>query len=139
MTTVAHRSSPIAEMLEWLETGTGLGRRGLGLTPNLRVEDYVEDGDYVLKAEMPGVDPEKDVDVSIDGGIITIRGERKEEQKEKNHQELHYGSFTRSIPLPRGVKPDQITAKYADGVLEVRVPMGAEETAAVKVPVQRPS
>ena len=139
MTTVAHRSSPIAEMLEWLASGTGLGRRGLGLTPNLRVEDYVEDGDYVLKAEMPGIDPDKDVDVSIDGGILTISGEREEEQKEKHHHELHYGSFTRSLPLPHGVKPEQITAKYTDGLLEVRVPMGGDESAAVKVPVQRPT
>jgi len=96
------------------------------------------DGDtYVLRAEMPGIDPDKDVSLNIEGDMLTITGERREEQKDKNRHEFHYGSFTRSIPLPRDVKTEEIKATYVDGVLEVRVPAKAQERKAVKVAVER--
>jgi HSP20 family protein len=138
MTTVSRRSSsPIAEMLDWIDQGTPFGFRGLGLTPYVRVEDYMEGGTYVLRAEMPGIDPDKDVELTIDDNILTIRGERREESKDKNRHEFHYGAFSRSLPLPRDVKPDQVTATYTDGVLEVRVPAATEGHEPIAVPVQR--
>lgn len=139
MTTVARRAgSPIAEMLNWLESSRGLDVRAFGLSPYVRVEDFIDDGTYVLRADMPGIDPDKDVEVTIEGDMVTIRGERREEQKDKNHHELHYGSFARSIQIPHGTKPEDVTAKYVDGVLEVRIPMATtEETAAHKIEVQR--
>ena len=139
MTTVARRTrSPVAEMLSWLESGTGLDTRSLGLTPYVRVEDYVEEGVYVLRADMPGIDPEKDVEVTIEGDMVTIHGERREEQKDKNHHELHYGSFSRSVQLPHGAKPEEVKASYTDGILEVSIPMAtSEEGTSHKVPIQR--
>jgi HSP20 family molecular chaperone IbpA len=139
MTTVARRSrSPVADMLSWLESGTGFDTRSFGLAPYVKVEDYVEEGTYVLRADMPGIDPEKDVEVILEGDMVTIHGERREEQKDKNHHELHYGSFSRSVQLPQGTKPEEVVAKYVDGVLEVRIPMAsAEEVASRKVPIQR--
>jgi HSP20 family protein len=138
MTTVARRSrSPVADMLSWLESGTGFDTRSFGLAPYVKVEDYVDEGTYVLRADMPGIDPDKDVEVTIEGDIVTIHGERREEQKDKNHHEIHYGSFARSVPLPRGVRPDQVTARYADGVLEVRIPVGTEEKEVRRVEVAR--
>jgi HSP20 family molecular chaperone IbpA len=134
---VSRVSSPFAEMLDWLDSGAPFGLRSFGLTPYVRVEDFVEDDTYVLRAEMPGIDPDKDVTVSVEDDTLTIRGERREEEKDKHHREFHYGSFTRSITLPRGVKAEEITASYTDGVLEVRVPKAAEESSAVKVPVRR--
>lgn len=134
---VSRVSNPFAEMLDWLDSGAPFGFRSLGLTPYVRVEDFVEEGTYVLRAEMPGIDPDKDVTVSVDNDVLTIRGERREEEKEKNHREFHYGSFTRSITLPKGVNAEEISATYTDGVLEVRVPRAAEEATAVKVPVRR--
>jgi len=137
MTTVARRpSSPMAEMLDWLEANTPLSFTGVGLAPYIRVEDYLEEGSYVLRAELPGVDPEKDVEVSVENDMLTISGERREETKEKHRREFHYGSFRRSISLPRGATADQITASYTDGVLEVRVPIEGEEAKSVKIPVQ---
>jgi HSP20 family molecular chaperone IbpA len=125
-------------MLDWLESNAGIGFRGLGLSPYVRVEDYREDGDYVLRAELPGIDPDKDVEVKIEGEMLTIRGERREEDKDKNHHEFHYGAFSRSVPLPGGVEPEDITAVYKDGVLEVRVPARAPEgTPPRTIPVQR--
>lgn len=139
MTTVARRSrSPVADMLSWLESGTGFDTRSFGLAPYVKVEDFVDEGTYVLRADMPGIDPDKDVEVTIEGDIVTIHGERREEQKDKNHHELHYGSFSRSVQLPHGTKPDEVSAKYVDGVLEVRIPMAKEEeSTAHKVPIQR--
>lgn len=137
MTTVARRpSSPMAEMLDWLEANTPLSFTGVGLAPYIRVEDYLEEGSYVLRAELPGVDPEKDVEVSVENDMLTISGERREETREKHRREFHYGSFRRSISLPRGATADQITASYTDGVLEVRVPIEGEEAKSVKIPVQ---
>ena len=51
----------------------------------------MDDGTYVLRAEMPGIDPDKDVSLDIEGDVLTISGERREEKKEKNRHELHYG------------------------------------------------
>lgn len=141
MTTVAKRSkAPLSDLLEWLESGTGLGLRGLAHTPRLRLEDFVEDGTYVLRAEMPGIDPDKDVEVTIEQGRLLIHGERREEKRDKNHQEFQYGAFSRTVPVPWGLDPSEIQASYVDGVLEVRVPVASSESdaAPVKIPVQRP-
>lgn len=135
---VSKVTNPFAEMLDWLDSGAPFGLRSLGLTPYVRVEDFVEEGTYVLRAEMPGIDPDKDVTVSVEDDILTIRGERREEEKDKQHREFHYGSFTRSITLPKGVDANEITATYTDGVLEVRVPKAGEESSALTVPVRRP-
>jgi HSP20 family protein len=138
MTTVAKRSSsPMAEMLDWLESNAPLNLHGVGLAPYVRIEDFVEEGAYVLRAELPGIDPEKDVEVSIENDMLTIRGERREETKEKNRREFHYGSFRRTVSLPKGADADKITASYTDGVLEVRVPMTTEVAQTVRIPVQR--
>jgi HSP20 family molecular chaperone IbpA len=139
MTRVAQRTTtPMADMLEWLESNSPFNIRGLGLAPYVRVEDYMDGDTYVLRAELPGVDPDKDVELRIDHDMLTITGERREESRDKNHREFHYGSFRRTIPIPAGTKPEDVTAKYADGVLEVRVPTRSEEPATpVTIPVQR--
>lgn len=138
MATIAKRgSSPMAEMLDWLESNSPLNLHGVGLAPYVRVEDYMEEGSYILRAELPGIDPETDVEVSVENDMLSIRGERREETKEKNRREFHYGSFRRTLALPRGADPEKITASYSDGVLEVRVPMATEEPPTVKIPIQR--
>lgn len=137
MTTPVARRHPVSELLNWFDLEPPFGLRGLGLAPYVRVEDYVEEGTYVLRAEMPGIDPEKDLEITIDGGLLTIRGERREEHQDKNLHEFHYGSFTRSVPLPAGSAADEVTATYTDGVLELRAPIDREEPQAQRVPVQR--
>lgn len=138
MNTLTHRrSDPVTDMLNWLEADPPLPLRGLGLAPYIRVEDFVEDGAYVLRAEMPGIDPEKDLDLSVEGDVLTIRGERTEEEKTKNRHEFHYGSFARSLALPQGARADELKATYADGVLEIRVPMDGDAPQSRKISVQR--
>lgn len=134
---VARTTGPLTDMLEWFDLGLPRGRRGTGLDGWVRVEDYVDEGAYVLRAELPGVDPDKDVTVEVQGDVLTIRGERREEKKDRHHQEFRYGSFRRSVTLPQGADTDQVQASYTDGVLEVRVPVEGGAQPAVTVPVQR--
>ena len=88
-----------------------------------RVEDYDEDNRYTVRAELPGVDPDKDVEITVADGTLTIRAERREEHKEPHHSEFRYGSFTRSVTLPQRADTEHITASYNKGVLEVSVPV----------------
>lgn len=92
----------------------------------IRVEEFREDGALVVRADLPGIDPEKDVELTVSGGILHIEAERREEEKQEGRgyvrQELRYGSLSRSLPLPEGVTEADITATYKAGVLEIRIP-----------------
>lgn len=88
--------------------------------------DVVETKDeIVIKAELPGVD-EKNVDVQMENGLLTIKGERKaeKESEEKGYRRIErsYGSFLRTFTLPANVEPDRINASFANGLLEVHMP-----------------
>ncbi len=83
-----------------------------------------EDGDVVVRAELPGVKPE-DVDVTLSRGVLTISGRRKAEQEQQGQgyyvRERRYGSFRRSMVLPEGIDESKINARYEAGVLELRI------------------
>ena len=66
-----------------------------------------------------------------------VKGERREETHEKNRSEMHYGAFSRILQLPAGVDADEVTATYTDGVLEVRLPLGATAEEPRHIPVSR--
>lgn len=93
----------------------------------LRIEESMEDGTLVVRAEIPGVDPDKDVEVTVDGGYLMIRAERRDERSDKGDRgfrtEFRYGSLARTLRLPEGVTADDVVASYKDGMLEVRVTM----------------
>jgi HSP20 family molecular chaperone IbpA len=108
------------ELFDWLESPWP-GMLPFGSNPTFRVEDYTDDGNYMIRAELPGVDPEKDVEVTVETGTLTIRAERREESKQERHSEFRYGSLTRSVNLPEGADTDKITAHYDKGLLEVTV------------------
>lgn len=97
----------------------------------IRVEEVREDDAVVVRAELPGVDPEKDIEVSVTEGVLEIRAhrEQREEHKEEGRyrSEFRYGSFVRRLPLPAGASEDAIAATYHDGILEVRVPVETPE------------
>ena len=93
------------------------------------VDIYEKDGNIVLKAELPGVDP-KDVDVRVENNLLTLRGERKfdnEVKRDNYHRvERSYGSFSRSFTLPNVVDTQNIKAEYRDGVLHMTLPKREE-------------
>ena len=94
---------------------------------SVAVEEFTEDGFLVVRAEVPGIDPDKDVDITVLDGLLTISAQRTEKEETTDRhfhrRELRYGSFARSIPIPDGVDEDKVTASYKDGILEVRVPL----------------
>jgi len=108
----------------------------------LRVEEYREDGTLVVKAEVPGINPESDVEINLVGNQLQI-GVRREERsehkgKEGYHSEFRYGTFTRSVTLPPGVTQDDVRASYRDGLLEVRVPLPDEPVSGPRrIPITR--
>ena len=99
----------------------------------IRVEEFREDGTLVIRADLPGIDPDKDVELTVSHGMLHIEAERRQEEKreEKGYvrRELRYGSLSRSLPLPAGVTEADITATYKDGVLEIRIPEPKREPA----------
>lgn len=109
----------------------------------IRVEEMVDGNTLVVRAELPGIDPDKDVDVTVADGVLSIRAERQEKKEHKDkdsyRSEFRYGSFMRRIQLPTGVQQDDVSASYKDGVLEVRAPMPeqGQVAASSKIPINR--
>jgi HSP20 family protein len=139
MSTLARRDyrGPFAEMVDWLESPWALLHP---VTANpMRVEDYVKDGSYVVRAEIPGVDPEKDIEVSVAKGILTITAERHEESTGKHRSEFRYGVFRRSVTLPAGADDEHVEAVYSHGILQVTVKVSAEgeDKSGRKIPVRQ--
>lgn len=92
-----------------------------------RVEEYRDGNTVVIRADLPGIDPDQDVEVTVADDVLHLRAERRErtEHKDKGsyRSEFRYGSFSRALPLPPGCRDEDISASYRDGVLEVRVPV----------------
>ena len=109
--------------------------------PELKVEEYREDGTLVIRADLPGIDPDKDVQMTVTDGVLHLRAERREEKETSDRDyrrtEIRYGAFSRTLPLPPGAVDDDVKASYKDGVLEVRVPVKAELTAPKSIPIAR--
>jgi HSP20 family protein len=82
-------------------------------------------GDLVVQVSVPGIDPKKDIEVTLEDGRLIVRGERKrsEDVMEENYlrRESRYGTFGRSVPIPKETSEEDISAVYTDGVLEVVV------------------
>lgn len=128
---------------EWMGTrGLWRGRLARGWAPvdSIRVDEFQEGNELVVKAELPGIDPDKDVELTVSDGLLRIEAERREEQKTEDRgylrQELTVGSFVRTLPLPTGVSETNVKATYKDGILEVRVPL-REETPARKITIEK--
>lgn len=123
---------PLSEMNRMLDDVFGhAARRPGGRQAGTTVTEWApavdvlqRDGDLVVRAELPGVRPE-DVDITLQNRVLTISGERREEQEEQRGgyhvRERRHGSFSRSMTLPEGVDEDSIRARYENGVLEVTI------------------
>ena len=116
-----------------------VGRPLLGAP--IRMEELREDDHIVVRAELPGIDPEKDVEVTVENGLLTIRAHREErtddKQKDSYRSEFRYGHLERQIRLPEGTGPEAVSATYKDGVLEVRLPAPRLESSTRRITVTR--
>ncbi|HSI82024.1 MAG TPA: Hsp20/alpha crystallin family protein [Solirubrobacterales bacterium] len=100
--------------------------------------DLVETDEHlVLRADLPGMKRD-DVEIEVKDGVLTVSGERKAEQEERSEGfyrvERSFGTFSRSLTLPKGIDPQRVAAEFEDGVLEVRIPK-PEETKPVRVAI----
>jgi len=118
-----------------------LRRELLDSSDMLRVEEEVDGSDLIVRAEMPGIDPDKDVEISVTDHMLHLRAERREESKSEDEgtrrSEFRYGSFSRSVPLPVGATDKDVKASYKDGILEVRIPVDQSATDVRKISVER--
>jgi HSP20 family protein len=117
----------LSDLLELFEPPYPLLRPFAGQT--MRVEEGVEDGRYVVRAELPGIDPEKQAEVTLSKGILTIHAERPEGIDGKHRSEFRYGSFTRHVALPASADEADIEASYDHGIIEVSVGLKAKDEA----------
>jgi HSP20 family protein len=110
---------------------------------SFKIEETHEGDTMVIRAELPGVDPEKDVTVEFNDDELVIRVQRAESHMSDTHlvhrSEFRYGSFSRTVPIPSGVEESKVTATYKDGILEVRLPSPVEagETEPHRIEVKR--
>jgi HSP20 family protein len=126
----------LAEIFEGFPSWAGL--RPVFGNHIIKVEDEMKDGNYELRAEIPGVDPDKDVDITVRDGLLTIKAERTEKKESNGRSEFSYGSFMRSVTLPPGAEEDAIKASYDKGVLTVSVPVTEAAAAEKHVAVEAP-
>jgi HSP20 family protein len=117
-------------------------RLGQELAGSLQVKMDVTrtDDTYTVKAEMPGVKKE-DIQVSVDGNQVTVSGEVKKESEQKKGEEVirserYYGKVSRSFTLPQDVDEAKVEAKYADGVLNLTLPVKAKAAGARRIAVK---
>ena len=102
----------------------------------LRLEDEMNAGRYEVRAEIPGVDPAKDIDITVRDGQLTIKAERTERKDFDGRSEFSYGSFIRTVSLPSGADEDNIEATYDKGILTVSMAVLEPKPAERRVQVQ---
>jgi HSP20 family protein len=105
------------------------------------VEEFIDNDTLIVRAQIPGIEPDTDVEITVSDNQLHLRVERRQEARVEEQglarQEFHYGSFYRSIPLPAGTREDEIDANYRDGILEVRVPVDPAQWSSKTVPIDR--
>lgn len=124
----------------WPSSGVFAAAESAGWSP--RIDVVERDNRLVTRVDLPGMKKE-DVTVEVTDGHLALSGERKRETEQKKdnfyRSEREYGSFYRAVPLPEGVKLDDVKATFSDGVLEVSVPLPARPEANVrKVQIDEP-
>ena len=101
-----------------------------------RLEETIRDNRYVIRAELPGLDPDNDIEVTVNGRILTIRAVRRQQDNGPHRSEFRYGSLARAVRLPARVNAGDVTARYDKGVLEVTVPVPAVRPEGTRIPIE---
>lgn len=136
---VTQRRAGAPGLLGWLERELAgfPGLRPFDAERVMRCEEYREPGRFVVRAELPGVDPERDVEVTVEEGLLKIRAHRREEHREHRRTEFFYGEMVRTLLLPAGADETALSATYRDGILEIVVPVPETAPSSTTVPVTR--
>jgi len=131
---------PVRHFTEDMDRFFGMAPRAFnGGAWNPAIEVKFKEGKMFVTAELPGVRRE-DLKVHIEKGVLTLEGERHAEKEEKGegyyHSERSYGTFFRTVALPENAKTDAVTAEMNNGLLEIAIPVPAEKTKRLEVPVK---
>ena len=122
-------------LAEWLEAPWA-GPPQFTAALSFRVEEVSRNNRYVIRAELPGLDPETDIDVSAEGRTLTIHAERRQEDTGPYRSEFRYGSLTRQLRLPAKADANDVTVRYERGVLTVSVPIREVKPEGIRVPIE---
>ena len=123
-------------LIDWLESPWA-GPPQFTAAQSFRVEEMTRDNRYVIRAELPGLDPERDIEVTVEGRNLTIHAERRQEDSGPDRSEFRYGSLSRLVRLPARVDAKDVTARYERGVLEVSVPARVEKPEGIRVAIEK--
>jgi HSP20 family protein len=123
-------------LVDWLESPWA-GPPQFTAAQSFRVEEVARDNRYVIRAELPGLDPERDIEVTVDGSTLTIHAKRRQEDSGPYRSEFRYGSLTRLVTLPVKVDAEDVTARYEKGVLEVSVPAPGVRPEGIRVAIEK--
>ena len=104
---------------------------------SIPLEDLVDNGEYRIRAELPGITADKNLDVTVTDGRLTIHAERTEQRHAQQRTEFRYGTLRRSLHLPAGAIENRITARLEDGILAITVPTGKRIPTGRPVPIGR--
>jgi len=113
------------EMADWPGSPLSTLHHEAATTP-IRTEAYVKDGRCVVRFELPGIDPDTGLDVSVQANVLSVHAERPAGKTEMYHSEFRYGLFDTHVTLPTGADISDVTAAYQNGILEVSMPMESQ-------------
>src|SRR5271165_7122522 len=122
-------------LIDWLESPWAAPPQ-FTAAQSFRVEETTRDNRWVIRAELPGLDPDRDIEVTVEGRTLTIHAERRQEDDGPYRSEFRYGSLTRLFRLPAKVDAKDVTARYEKGVLEVSVPEREVKPEGTRVPIE---
>jgi HSP20 family protein len=132
MSSILHRDPKtlVPDFIEWFEEPFLTMRPYLGHA--IKVEDYTEDGRYVVRAEIAGIDPEKELEVWAGSGYLAIRAVRSGKLEDKHRTEFRYGSFSRTVQLPPDADTDDVTTEYSNGILTIKLGLKGQQQGAMR-------
>jgi HSP20 family protein len=126
-------------LFDWPEFFRGFEPFRPLLAGQLHLEEFIDDGKLVIRVELAGIDPDKDLELTVSEGALHLRAERRQdktvEDKQEYRSELRYGAFSRVLPLPVGTSEQDITATYTAGILEIQVPFDQHKAEVTRIPV----
>jgi HSP20 family protein len=132
MSNILHRNprTMVPDFIDWFEEPFLTLRPYLGQA--IKVEDYTEDRHYVIRAEVAGIDPEKELEVWAGRGYLTIRAVRSGKLEDKHRTEFRYGSFSRTVQLPPDADTDDVTTECSHGILIIRLGLKSQQQGAMR-------
>jgi HSP20 family protein len=130
-------SAAVQRIDDWAGSPLSTVHRQVSQPQTIRIEQYPDGTTYVIRLELPGIEPARDLEVSVQTGVLSVRAERRDETPVKHDSEFRYGAFARHVALPLGSNVENVTAAYHNGILTVRIGMEPEHQAAPQaIPVE---